>query len=358
MKLANGEPLPEKNRDHNLCGEYSGCRECHITPDWLLVCEELILKQADLYGRAADGDYTEVNYLEIRDPKWGIRDGNYTNRLRLAYYLLFTDIDDEKMVEKLFLEELKDRETNDFHGIGTTMEMLTCLLMRYNQNGQYDALFERAKNANFDCACGYDRDVKIEADLNKYHIFDGISIAVEMEYLDCAQKLVQLWKESVTDWTEQEYWNLISFNKQIGREIDNEEALLFLLDTRIRAGQNKDIISAWKNLIHYYVQFDRCQQAYESFMDMLDKTNLSEIYHIRLFTYILEDCLELICKYREKSEILWNWAKPFVEKKAGNPNGMFGNLYTKSIQAAETVNDEYAKELSAKYEVWKEKIKL
>lgn len=46
-KLANGEQLPEKNRDHNLSGEYSGCRECHITLDWLLIYEidngELIL---------------------------------------------------------------------------------------------------------------------------------------------------------------------------------------------------------------------------------------------------------------------------------------------------------------------------
>ena len=46
-KLANGEQLPEKNKDHNLFGEYAGCRECHITPDWLLIYEiaddELIL---------------------------------------------------------------------------------------------------------------------------------------------------------------------------------------------------------------------------------------------------------------------------------------------------------------------------
>lgn len=46
-KLANGETLPEKNKDHSLLGEYSGCRECHITPDWLLIYEitedELIL---------------------------------------------------------------------------------------------------------------------------------------------------------------------------------------------------------------------------------------------------------------------------------------------------------------------------
>ena len=36
-KLAAGELLPEKNRDHALKGEYAGCRECHITSDWLLI---------------------------------------------------------------------------------------------------------------------------------------------------------------------------------------------------------------------------------------------------------------------------------------------------------------------------------
>ena len=38
-RLANGEILPPKNRDHNLSGNYSNCRECHITPDWLLIYE-------------------------------------------------------------------------------------------------------------------------------------------------------------------------------------------------------------------------------------------------------------------------------------------------------------------------------
>lgn len=46
-KLANGEILPEKNRDHPLTGNYAGCRECHVSPDWLLIYEishdELIL---------------------------------------------------------------------------------------------------------------------------------------------------------------------------------------------------------------------------------------------------------------------------------------------------------------------------
>lgn len=38
-KLADGETLPEKNKDHSLIGNYVGCRECHITPDWLLIYE-------------------------------------------------------------------------------------------------------------------------------------------------------------------------------------------------------------------------------------------------------------------------------------------------------------------------------
>ncbi len=36
-RLAAGEPLDAKYRDHVLSGNYSGVRECHITPDWLLL---------------------------------------------------------------------------------------------------------------------------------------------------------------------------------------------------------------------------------------------------------------------------------------------------------------------------------
>ena len=33
------KPLPPKNRDHPLTGNYKGREECHITPDWLLIYE-------------------------------------------------------------------------------------------------------------------------------------------------------------------------------------------------------------------------------------------------------------------------------------------------------------------------------
>lgn len=51
-------PLPLKNKEHGLSGNYSGCRECHILSDWLLIYriegEELYLirtgSHADLFG--------------------------------------------------------------------------------------------------------------------------------------------------------------------------------------------------------------------------------------------------------------------------------------------------------------------
>ncbi len=56
-KLASGETLPDKNKDHQLKGEWQDFRECHIEPNWLLIYrienEELIL-YATATGTHAD----------------------------------------------------------------------------------------------------------------------------------------------------------------------------------------------------------------------------------------------------------------------------------------------------------------
>ncbi len=31
------KPLPQKNFNHKLKGSYTGCWECHLEPDWLLI---------------------------------------------------------------------------------------------------------------------------------------------------------------------------------------------------------------------------------------------------------------------------------------------------------------------------------
>ena len=53
LKLANGEKLDVKYRDHALNDnkQYQNCRECHIEPDWLLIYQyqdnELIILLMD-----------------------------------------------------------------------------------------------------------------------------------------------------------------------------------------------------------------------------------------------------------------------------------------------------------------------
>ena len=46
--LAFDQPLSPHHRDHQLVGNFKGCRECHIEPDWLLIYR-----------------YTEDNGLEL-----------------------------------------------------------------------------------------------------------------------------------------------------------------------------------------------------------------------------------------------------------------------------------------------------
>lgn len=38
--LAETGTLPEKYRPHKLSGQYDGCWECHLKPDWLLIWEQ------------------------------------------------------------------------------------------------------------------------------------------------------------------------------------------------------------------------------------------------------------------------------------------------------------------------------
>jgi mRNA interferase YafQ len=60
LLLADGKTLPEKNRDHPLTGDWKGFRECHITPDWLLVYkqeEDILVLTLTRIGTHSDLDF-------------------------------------------------------------------------------------------------------------------------------------------------------------------------------------------------------------------------------------------------------------------------------------------------------------
>jgi len=57
--LQKGECLPQKNKDHSLTGNWAGYRECHITPDWLLVYQIVEDKLILLLTRT--GSHSDLN---------------------------------------------------------------------------------------------------------------------------------------------------------------------------------------------------------------------------------------------------------------------------------------------------------
>lgn len=55
--LLEEKPLAEKHRDHALVGNYTGFRECHILPDWLLIYQiesETLILVASRTGTHSD----------------------------------------------------------------------------------------------------------------------------------------------------------------------------------------------------------------------------------------------------------------------------------------------------------------
>jgi len=55
--IQQGQALPAKYHNHVLKGEYSGCFECHINPDWLLIYDKSdVLKLITLIRTGSHSD--------------------------------------------------------------------------------------------------------------------------------------------------------------------------------------------------------------------------------------------------------------------------------------------------------------
>ncbi len=59
-KLQRKEPLLQKNCDHPWVGDYKGYRECHITPDWLLIYRITNNNSVELLELTRTGSHSEL----------------------------------------------------------------------------------------------------------------------------------------------------------------------------------------------------------------------------------------------------------------------------------------------------------
>ncbi len=323
--------------------------------------KEKLKEQQEVYASVKAGDTDSVCYKEFQNGEWGTDDANYTNRLRLAYYLLYWKTDDEDVVAWLFQEELKDRERNSFQGIGSTIRILTALLQRYNADHKYDELFERAKNANFDCACGYDAEEAVDDEFENNDLLDCIYLCRELQYRDVMGILVDEWKEDGkgrADWKLSNRSRLIWFNTYLGREAENEGLYQEQLAETITAGKSgtKEIISAYRDLIRCYLRMGDDERAAYYCRVVIKNTDYKSVRTLRLFGDILEGCMEVVEREPSGTRDLWEWMKGELEHKPGI--NRYGNLYTKGIAAAKAVGDPFAEELEREYLDWRRECSL
>ena len=318
---------------------------------YLDILKNKIFEQAEVYDKVKNGERSSVVWKAFHDTEWGIRDFNYLNRNRLAHYISYARIDDEETIKFLFVEELQDRKNNSFQGIGESLRILTSLLQNYNESGKYNYLFNEAKNANFDCACGYEPNECEDTCLEQMDVLDCIYLAMELQYLDVVETLVEEWKSGVVDWTDAERKKLIQFYDYLGKNNENAIQYNALLNTAIASGKCFDIVSAYNNIINCYMKEKQYELGYSYLKEMIATVDFKEILQIRLFASVLEESFEIICALDTPLFDLWKWAKKYLlnmEKQK-----MFGNLYKKAIAAAKRCGDPIATELENEYITWK-----
>lgn len=160
-----------------------------------------------VFGYAEDvrkylsGNKADYVYSAAHSDENGTFDKNYANRMRLCYALYYNvcGVPDKKaLVRELFLEELKDRGSNSFQGIGDNLEMLTSMLMELGEPPEGE-LFARAKNANFDCSCGYEPRIIKQAPLDGFTPYDCISTLSELGENELVCKLTDELKSRELD---------------------------------------------------------------------------------------------------------------------------------------------------------------
>ena len=179
--------------------------------------------------------------------------------------------------------------------------------------------------------------------LEQMDVFDCIYLAMELQYLDVAETLIEEWKSGVVDWTDAERKKMIQFYDYLGKNNENAIQYKALLDTAITSGKCFDIVSAYNDIINCYIKEKQYELGYSYLKEMIATVDFKEILQIRLFASVLEESFENICALDTPQFDLWKWAKKYLlnmEKQK-----MFGNLYKKAIAAAKRCRDPIATEL-------------
>ena len=188
----------------------------------------------------------------------------------------------------------------------------------------------------------------MEDDLGGNSLLDCIYLCRELEYKDVMGGLVDEWKKDTAYWSGSSRRMLIDFNAFLGRDAENEVLYQEQLTEVLAAPKDnvKDIISAYRDLIRYYLHIGDYGKALCFCKKVKENTDYGQIRTLRLFKDILEACFEVVANV--PADGLWDWAKTELQRVPRSSR--YGNLYKKGIAAAEAMNDPYGEQLGKEYE--------
>lgn len=303
--------------------------------------------QTDL-NTAAAGQLSPYCYQKGWEKEKGTFDNNYNRRQKLCYALLFfgqkqPGLAREKyhaLVRRMFEEELTDRETNSFQGIGTNLELLTQLL-KACRSSEDNGLFERAKKANFDCHCGYGVQFREFPDTPAgFSLEDGINTLIGLHENDAARQLIEIWKEEKNPLGKDEYHTLSYWQQWLGNKEQEADARRALLEkTLLEDKENAwEICSACERLLRALIEAGMWEEAGERLLwirQWLEPAR-KQWWGIGLGRFVLEDCMDLVLHGGGIEKELWDWSRPYLILAADN---MHGNLYSKTAAAARLMGE-------------------
>lgn len=223
--------------------------------------------------RYTHGDKSDYIYCEEITKDYGSQDKNYTNRTRLCYGLIYdickiSNIED--IIRELFAEEVQSRKKDSFQGVGINLILLTVMLRKYESADSQ--LFEDAKNANFDCYCGYEYETQIYkfTPIEEISLIDAIYLASDMGMTDYLCRFVDEFKENIScieDWKKLKYFATLT-----ERMCDRKPAVTNIFDYALQNYEREsfDFFFAVDNYIELLTDIHESEKASEIFLYYAD----------------------------------------------------------------------------------------
>ena len=289
-----------------------------------------------------DADFSEVCYRAKTDKKYGTYDGNHINRYRILTGIRFIrdSAPYEELIRYLLVEEIKDRETNSFQGIGDALNLAVWLTKQFHKEEDAE-LFSRAKNANFDTACGFNANDLSEnyfkTNICDFDIVECIWLTLDLQEHTYYDRLLELWKSEQTEWNEKRLNQLRSFERQRKNVRGELAALLKLFELKKRAVTDWDYCSLSNDIAEKQIELGQIQEAYDTVSRMLPRLEIIVGWeNIGSGRFIMERCMDIIISgNKQDASHLWNYMKPHAVQM----KHMHWKLHEKIAKAAEIMGD-------------------